>query len=80
MVYRRRRSAGPMAKGKKYRYRRGRLVRRKGRVTRKTGFLSIVRKCREFSIENSTVANTPVLCENGGKNNYSGNILQIGNL
>lgn len=80
MVYRRRRSAGPMVKGKKYRYRRGRLVRRKGRVARKTGFLNIIRKCKEFSIENSTVANTPVLCQDGGKNNYTGNILQIGNL
>lgn len=42
--------------------------------------MSIIRKCKEFSIENSTTANTPVLCQDGGKNNYTGNILQIGNL
>lgn len=46
----------------------------------RTGFVSIVRKTKEFSIENSSVANTPVLCQDGGKNNYTGNILQIGNL
>lgn len=64
--------------GKKYRYRRGRLMVRKGKVARSTGFIKLIRKCKEFSIENSTTLNTPVLCQDGGKNNYTGNILQLG--
>lgn len=64
--------------GKKYRYRRGRLIMRKGKPARTQGFIKVIRKCKEFSIENSTTANTPVLCQDGGKNNYTGNILQLG--
>lgn len=74
-----RRSTRPR-RGKRYPRRRpGMRPKRYARKAR-TGFVSVIRKCKEFSIENSSVANTPVLCQDGGKNNYTGNILQIGNL
>lgn len=72
---------------RRYPARRGRrnppMRRRPGRSNRrpfgrKTGLVSVIRKCKEFSIENSTVVNTPVLCQDGGKNNYTGSILQLG--
>lgn len=72
-----RRKAGMGARKRKV-YRKRRYARK--RASPPTGFVKIIRKTKEFSIENSSVVNTPVLCQDGGKNNYSGNILQIGNL
>lgn len=77
MPYRRRSSRPRRAKRYVAKRRPGMRSKRYARKS-KTGFVSVIRKCKEFSIENSTVLNTPVLCQDGGKNNYTGNILQLG--